>query len=156
MSGGLWIEGDHADDMEKPDLVVYYLHGGGFSMGSSYFYLEFLISWLTLLRQRGFKYPAIFALEYSLVPDQVFPRAARRDPGWLQVPLRISRYRIDHLCEWRLSWGDPHLKPPLIERGIKIWREGLCAIPRAGDTIVSLDASHLKAKSEHLKRLFRL
>ena len=71
---GLWIEGDHADDVEKPDLVVYYLHGGGFSMGSSYFYLEFLISWLTLLRQRGFKYPAIFALEYSLVPDQVFPR----------------------------------------------------------------------------------
>ena len=60
--------------MEKPDLVVYYLHGGGFSMGSSYFYLEFLIAWLTMLKAKGFRNPAIFALEYSLVPDETWPR----------------------------------------------------------------------------------
>lgn len=36
-------------------------------MGSSYFYLEFLFAWLTLLKTSGFGNPAIFALEYTLV-----------------------------------------------------------------------------------------
>jgi acetyl esterase/lipase len=71
---GLWISGDHPAAREKPDLVVYYLHGGGFSMGSTYFYLEFLIAWVTMLKAKGFRYPAIFALEYSLVPDETWPR----------------------------------------------------------------------------------
>jgi acetyl esterase/lipase len=71
---GLWISGDHPEDLEKPDLVVYYVHGGGFSMGSSYFYLEFLIAWLTMLKAKRFRYPAIFALEYSLVPDETWPK----------------------------------------------------------------------------------
>ena len=43
-------------------------------MGSAYFYLEFLIAWITRLRERGFKNPAIFALEYTLVPDAVWPQ----------------------------------------------------------------------------------
>ena len=43
-------------------------------MGSSYFYLEFLIAWLTMLKTKGFRYPAIFALEYSLVPDETWPK----------------------------------------------------------------------------------
>lgn len=42
-------------------------------MGSSYFYLEFLLSWLSLLSEAGYKNPAIFALEYTLVPDASFP-----------------------------------------------------------------------------------
>jgi len=42
-------------------------------MGSSYFYLEFLIAWLSLLKASGFRNPAIFALEYTLVPDQAYP-----------------------------------------------------------------------------------
>lgn len=36
-------------------------------MGSSYFYLEFFLVWLTLLKHAGFRRPAIFALEYTLV-----------------------------------------------------------------------------------------
>ena len=47
--------------------------GGGFSMGSSYFYLEFLLAWFSLLQDAGYKNPAIFALEYDLVPDAQFP-----------------------------------------------------------------------------------
>jgi acetyl esterase/lipase len=43
-------------------------------MGSAYFYLEFLIAWVTRLKERGFKNPAIFALEYTLVPDAVWPK----------------------------------------------------------------------------------
>ena len=42
-------------------------------MGSSYFYLEFLLAWLTILKTAGFLNPAIFALEYTLVPDQSYP-----------------------------------------------------------------------------------
>ncbi|KAI9799054.1 MAG: hypothetical protein M1833_004248 [Piccolia ochrophora] len=43
-------------------------------MGSSYFYLEFLLAWLSLLHtSAGYRNPAILALEYTLVPDAVFP-----------------------------------------------------------------------------------
>lgn len=43
-------------------------------MGSSYFYLEFLLAWLSLLKASGsFRNPAIFALEYTLVPDSSYP-----------------------------------------------------------------------------------
>lgn len=81
-----------ADNTKEPDIVIYYAHGrckylyplisemlrkivgGGFSMGSSYFYLEFLLAWLSLLKDsRKFQNPAIFALEYSLVPDESYP-----------------------------------------------------------------------------------
>lgn len=42
-------------------------------MGSSYFYLEFLLVWLTLLKEAGYDNPALFALEYTLVPDATYP-----------------------------------------------------------------------------------
>ncbi|QSZ29273.1 hypothetical protein DSL72_003785 [Monilinia vaccinii-corymbosi] len=87
---GIWMI---ADETKEPDIVIYYAHGGfisppffglrnakrkmtggGFSMGSSYFYLEFLLAWLSLLKDsRKFHNPAIFALEYSLVPDESYP-----------------------------------------------------------------------------------
>ncbi|CAJ2506167.1 Uu.00g002970.m01.CDS01 [Anthostomella pinea] len=67
---GIWMI---QDPMKKPDVCIYYAHGGGFSMGSSYFYLEFLLTWLSLLGEAGYRNPAIFALEYTLVPDSSFP-----------------------------------------------------------------------------------
>jgi acetyl esterase/lipase len=42
-------------------------------MGSPYFYLEFLLAWQSMLSDSGFRNPAIFALEYTLVPDSTFP-----------------------------------------------------------------------------------
>ncbi|KAJ9616739.1 hypothetical protein H2200_000458 [Cladophialophora chaetospira] len=67
---GLWIiEDAHSD----PDIIIYYAHGGGFSMGSAYFYMEFLMAWVTRLKESGFKNPAVFALEYTLVPDEQWP-----------------------------------------------------------------------------------
>lgn len=42
-------------------------------MGSSHFYLEFLLTWLSTLVQTGYRNPAIFALDYTLVPDAAFP-----------------------------------------------------------------------------------
>ncbi|QDS75059.1 hypothetical protein FKW77_006603 [Venturia effusa] len=67
---GVWI----AEHAAEPDIVIYYCHGGGFSMGSSYFYMEFLLAFVTLLKGLGFKNPALFSLEYTLVPDAVYPR----------------------------------------------------------------------------------
>lgn len=43
-------------------------------MGSSYFYLEFLMALHHLLLEAGYSNPAIFALEYTLVPDDIYPR----------------------------------------------------------------------------------
>lgn len=43
-------------------------------MGSSYFYMEFLMAWVSLLKTSGFSNPALFALEYTLVPDSVYPK----------------------------------------------------------------------------------
>lgn len=42
-------------------------------MGSAYFYLEFLLSWLSLLKGSGYRNPAIFGIDYTLVPDSSFP-----------------------------------------------------------------------------------
>lgn len=71
---GVWII---ADKSKAPDVCVYYLHGGGFSMGSCYFYLEFLLAWLHLLRvhrRKTFTNPAVLALDYTLVPEETYPR----------------------------------------------------------------------------------
>lgn len=43
-------------------------------MGSNYFYIEFLMAWISLLKESGFKNPAVFALEYTLVPEETYPR----------------------------------------------------------------------------------
>lgn len=42
-------------------------------MGSAYFYIEFLMAWATRLKDSGFHNPAVFALEYTLVPDATWP-----------------------------------------------------------------------------------
>jgi acetyl esterase/lipase len=42
-------------------------------MGSSFFYMEFLLAWVTLLKAAGYRNPALFALEYTLVPDATYP-----------------------------------------------------------------------------------
>ena len=42
-------------------------------MGSSYFYLEFLMAWISRLKDKGCQNPAVFALEYTLVPDAQWP-----------------------------------------------------------------------------------
>lgn len=42
-------------------------------MGSSFFYMEFLLAWVALLKAAGYRNPALFALEYTLVPDETYP-----------------------------------------------------------------------------------
>ena len=72
---GIWIT---PEESQKPDVVIYYCHGGGFSMGSSYLYLEFLVTWVSLLKKAGYRNPAIFTLDYTLVPDAAYPTQIRQ------------------------------------------------------------------------------
>ncbi|UNI21088.1 hypothetical protein JDV02_007107 [Purpureocillium takamizusanense] len=69
---GIWIRQDKEET--RPDVIVYYLHGGCFAVGSCYFYLEFLLAMRHLLKEEaGFANPAVFALEYALAPERAFP-----------------------------------------------------------------------------------
>lgn len=43
-------------------------------MGSSFFYIEFLLAWVSILASSGYKNPALFALEYTLVPSATYPK----------------------------------------------------------------------------------
>jgi len=66
-------------------------------MGSSFFYTEFLIAWVHLLRiSTKATNPALFALEYSLVPTQTYPT---------QLHETLAGYH------WVLSRLPPHLDP---------------------------------------------
>jgi acetyl esterase/lipase len=57
-------------------------------MGSSYFYLEFLIAWIKQLQDRRFKNPAVFALDYTLVPEGVWPQ--QFDETWAGYQLLLD------------------------------------------------------------------
>lgn len=61
------------DETRRPDIVVYYCHGGGFAMGSPYFYMEFLMAWISQLGDAGYTNPAVFALDYTLCPEATYP-----------------------------------------------------------------------------------
>lgn len=69
-------------------------------MGSSYFYLEFLVSWLSHLKSRqGWRNPAAFLLEYTLVPHASFPRQLDECRAGYDYALReLARGKQSRLC----------------------------------------------------------
>ncbi|CAK7220316.1 hypothetical protein SBRCBS47491_004146 [Sporothrix bragantina] len=80
-SKGIWIS---HDETQPADIVIFFVHGGGFVLGSSHFYLEFLRTWMALLlgdsqddkvsdKKPRFYNPAFYSLDYTLAPDAVFP-----------------------------------------------------------------------------------
>ncbi|RMZ78294.1 hypothetical protein DV737_g3942, partial [Chaetothyriales sp. CBS 132003] len=109
---GLWLI---HDDKSDPDLIIYYCHGehpapkpgrtliwrsgGGFLMGSTYFYLEFLMTWLTRLQQQGYRNPACFALEYTLVPHARAPTQLNETRAGYQFLLdTLGRESAKKIC----------------------------------------------------------
>lgn len=92
---GILIAGDAGGEI---DLLIYYCHGGGFSMGSSYFYMEFLMAWVDVLKQAGYRNPAVFALEYELVPDRVYPAQAKETLSGYQVCLDLVGGDAERIC----------------------------------------------------------
>ena len=64
-------------------------------MGSPYFYLEFLLALNVHLQRAGFKNPAIFALEYTLAPDAVYPAQLKEAlAGYQHLLWVVDRSRI--------------------------------------------------------------
>lgn len=85
---GVWII---YNPQEQPDVIVYYCHGGGFSMGSSFFYMEFLLAWVALLKSAGYRNPALFALEYTLVPDATYPTQLHETVAGYEYVLSLAQ-----------------------------------------------------------------
>lgn len=79
---------------EKPDVILMYLHGGGFTFCQPPFYIELLYRLTLELQSKGFKRPAIFAPVYGLAPERVFPyQLGRAMEGWKYVCDTASRER---------------------------------------------------------------
>jgi len=73
--------------------------GGGFSMGSPYFYLEFLLALLTSLRSTSkFSNPAILALDYSLVPEQQFSFQLHQALAGYNYLLSVKSIKASRIC----------------------------------------------------------
>jgi acetyl esterase/lipase len=60
-------------------------------MGSSFFYMEFLLAWVSLLRSAGYRNPALFALEYTLVPDATYPTQLHETVAGYQYVLSLAQ-----------------------------------------------------------------
>jgi acetyl esterase/lipase len=60
-------------------------------MGSGFFYMEFLLAWVALLKESGYRNPALFALEYTLVPDAVYPTQLQETLAGYEYVLSIAR-----------------------------------------------------------------
>ena len=86
-------------------------------MGSSYFYIEFLMAWVALLKLSGFRNPAIFALEYDLVPDAVYPTQLQQTlAGYDYV---LSRVRdSERICVGGDSAGATLILSMLLQKSI--------------------------------------
>lgn len=67
-------------------------------MGSSYFYIEFLLGWVTLLKDAGFANPALFALEYTLVPDATYPTQVQQTLAGYKYVLSIADDHPERVC----------------------------------------------------------
>lgn len=72
-------------DPRNSDVVIYYLHGGGYYTNSPATYLTFLLSLARVIERSG-RSVSIFALDYDLAPEARFPTQliqARRGYEWL-------------------------------------------------------------------------
>ncbi|MCJ1235465.1 hypothetical protein MMC14_003433 [Varicellaria rhodocarpa] len=67
-------------------------------MGSTYFYLEFLLAYFTLLTPH-YRNPAIFALEYTLVPDASYPtQLDQTTAGYFHILSRLPNSNSSRIC----------------------------------------------------------
>ncbi|KAL7947285.1 Alpha/Beta hydrolase protein [Trichoderma barbatum] len=113
---GIWIKQRSEDE---PDIVIYYAHGGGFAMGSSYFYFEFLLAWHSLLVDAGYENPAIFALDYSLVPDEIYPTQILQTLQGYKHVLDVAK-DASKVCVAGDSAGGTLILSMLLEVGIQV------------------------------------
>lgn len=145
---GLWISYENS---QSPDVVVYYCHGGGFSMGSAYFYLEPLIALVALLKTQ-YRAPAVFALEYSLVPDQSYPTQLDEICTGYQYVLSRVKDQSSRIC----VAGDSAGGTLVLSMLLKSVQSGVDTLPKPGycalisPWTVLLSEKHQNTKSDYL------
>ncbi|GAB7351813.1 hypothetical protein MBLNU459_g2380t1 [Dothideomycetes sp. NU459] len=152
---GLWMIHDKS---KQPDIVVYYCHGGGFSMGSSYFYIEFLLAWVGILKESGYQNPALLALEYTLVPSAQYPRQIHETlAGYEYVLTKVAD--SSRICVSGDSAGATLILSLLLymskEPTLKYYLPGLSIMISPWTTIISesnanTPSDYLNAESLHL------
>ncbi|PHH62927.1 hypothetical protein CDD81_6560 [Ophiocordyceps australis] len=137
---GIWIR---QDPKQTPDVVIYYVNGGGFALGTCHFYLEFLLVWHHLLLNAGYKNPAIFALEYTLVPEATYPtQVSETMLGWKHA-LQMVNGDGSRICVAGDSAGGTLILSLLLQLGAQGGSSGSAAqspqgglMPSNGDTIM--------------------
>ncbi|KAI8988092.1 Alpha/Beta hydrolase protein [Mycotypha africana] len=72
---GHWITSPDDDlDLDKADMIIYYIHGGGFRFGHSLMYMESFIHIIEHLKKQKKLKTRIFSIEYSLMPKVTYDR----------------------------------------------------------------------------------
>ncbi|KAG1179548.1 hypothetical protein G6F70_002622 [Rhizopus microsporus] len=59
--------------LQKADIVIFEIHGGGFRAGHSTMYMDSFISWLRLFKSKYNLYACIMSIEYGLAPKYKYP-----------------------------------------------------------------------------------
>lgn len=127
-------------------------------MGTAYFYLEFLMTWVAVLRRSGYRNPAIFALEYTLVPDEVYPVQVQQAAAGYEFVMSMVE-DPSRICVSGDSAGATIMLSLLLSRGRhdhwEAERPGLAAFFSPWLTLVSPDnrnteSDYLNMESLHL------
>ncbi|KAI8380566.1 Alpha/Beta hydrolase protein [Choanephora cucurbitarum] len=78
---GCWI-GHQIHDLDKDalmkrvyeaDVVLFYVHGGGFRIGSCTMYMDTMISWIEVLKEKYGLSCMIMSIDYRLAPEYRYP-----------------------------------------------------------------------------------
>lgn len=113
-------------------------------MGSSYFYQEFLMAWSTRLKQKGFRNPAVFALEYTLVPDAIWPTQFNETRAGYQFLLDTFGENIaKRICVSGDSAGATLILSMLLQPGAHGQEPQFKAMERPGMAILLSPWTHL-------------
>lgn len=116
-------------------------------MGSSYFYLEFLMAWLTRLQDRGFKNPACFALEYTLVPEGKWPQQFNETrAGYTFLKESFGHGSAAKICVSGDSAGATLIMSMLLQPGALEQEPQFSVVDRPGLAVLLSPWTHLVSK----------
>lgn len=86
---GYWIHSPTRGEIH--DIVVFYIHGGGFQRTSTFFYMEYFLTLLVSMQLQGFRNPAIFAVNYGHVPEFQFQdQLDQIAKAWLYLTVELN------------------------------------------------------------------
>ena len=82
---GVWIG---PESSEKSDPIIFYLHGGGYSLCTAMTYIASLSKLIEIFKTKG-KVVRVFSLDYSLAPECKYPTQ-------LNEAVEAFKYVVDH------------------------------------------------------------